>query len=84
MDAAILSLWNDGVQGRDTVLKHNNKVHYYKAIHIMDGCLPCHGHTDTDIGAENLALLRSLYPAGKAVNYQSGDLRGAWKLVWDN
>jgi len=43
-------------------------------------CLKCHGESGRDITAENLALIRSLYPNDEATGFQLGQLRGAWRI----
>lgn len=53
---------------------------YYKPIMIgMPTCLSCHGNK-TEIAANTLQILEEKYPNGQATGYQSGDLRGMWKL----
>lgn len=58
-------------------------VHYYKPI-ILNAplCLNCHGSENEDIDAENLRVIRSLYPEDKATGHQMGDLRGIWSITF--
>ena len=45
-----------------------------------DLCLKCHGKKDVDITPEHYERIRELYPDGKAVGYEKGDLRGLWRI----
>lgn len=69
----------------DTLVSNGNQNVYYKAIRIgMPGCLLCHGVPGKDIQQATLDKISVHYPNDKAINYQSGDLRGAWKLVFED
>lgn len=68
---------------KDTVLKWNSNSNYtyYATIKTgMPACMKCHGNVETDINAETLQVLDSLYPEDKARNYVLGDFRGLWKI----
>lgn len=45
-----------------------------------DLCLKCHGKKGEDISPEHYERIRELYPDGKAVGYEKGDLRGLWRI----
>lgn len=45
-------------------------------------CLQCHGTPGKDIGPENLAAIKKIYPEDKATGYQLGDLRGLWRITF--
>lgn len=47
-------------------------------------CLQCHGDPTDDISPETLAAIRKLYPNDKATGYKTGDLRGAWAVLFDS
>jgi len=70
----------------DTVIyERSGKPYYYKPIRIgMKTCLKCHGSRSTEISLATLNVLDSLYPGDKAVNYRMGDLRGLWKVGFEN
>lgn len=55
---------------------------YAAPIVIAPPCLRCHGMPENEIAAGDLQLIRSLYPDDKAVDYQTGMLRGIWKITF--
>lgn len=64
----------------DTVILSSNT--YYKNIYLgMETCLKCHGNKE-QISPETQELITEKYPKDEATNYQLGDLRGAWKIVF--
>lgn len=65
------------------VLEERGSPVYYQPILIgMPTCLKCHGTPGEDIDALTLAAIDSLYPNDKARNYQMGELRGMWKIIF--
>lgn len=50
--------------------------HFYKPLIMMGMCLKCHGQV-TEMDADVVALFQEKYPEDHAVNYVSGDFRGA-------
>lgn len=68
----------------DTVLQAEGRMVYYRPIKIgMPTCLKCHGKPGVDIDDVTLAVIDSLYPNDLAKNYESGDLRGLWKIEFN-
>jgi len=57
---------------------------YVQPIVLGDQCLQCHGKIGTDITADNYEIIQSLYPDDKATGYRSGDLRGIWRIKFNN
>lgn len=56
---------------------------YYKPIKIgMPTCLKCHG-SSADIESNTLALINEKYPEDRAVGYSQGELRGMWKIEFN-
>lgn len=54
---------------------------FYAPIAIKkDLCLKCHGKKEVDIPVEHYERIRELYPEGKAMGYEKGDLRGLWRI----
>lgn len=43
-------------------------------------CLKCHGEPGQDIRAEDVAVIRRLYPQDQATGFRMGQLRGAWRI----
>lgn len=62
-------------------LENGEVLLYTKAI-VIPGrlCLNCHGEPGSDIHAETLNTLETLYPQDLAKGYQIGDLRGMWAV----
>ena len=52
---------------------------YMKAIPTASMCLKCHG---AELAPEVSGALAELYPDDEAVGYSSGELRGAFSVVW--
>lgn len=49
----------------------------------MDICLKCHGDPSKDMVPEDLALIRSLYPEDAATGFHLGQLRGMWRITFN-
>lgn len=60
--------------------KYKDDVVFYMPITIQATCLNCHGEVGKDISEENYQLIQKFYPQDEAINYQLGDLRGAWRI----
>ena len=86
-DKNIWSYYKSAVNGialSDTVLQAEGRMVYYRPIKIgMPTCLKCHGKPGVDIDEATLAVIDSLYPNDLAKNYESGDLRGLWKIEFN-
>lgn len=69
---------------KDFVIQESAEaIYYYKPIAIgMPTCLQCHGGT-SDIAQETMDVIKLNYPNDKAVGYQTGDLRGMWKIEFN-
>ncbi len=66
------------------VLDQDENPVYVQPIVLGDQCLQCHGKIGTDITADNYEIIQSLYPDDKATGYRSGDLRGIWRIKFNN
>ncbi len=67
------------------VVKSSKGNVFYKPIRIgMPTCLQCHGKPNQDINSETMTVITQKYPSDKAVGYQLGQLRGAWKITFSN
>lgn len=68
---------------QDTLIMDGDKPVYYKNILLgMPTCLKCHGG-DTDISDSTRAIINERYPNDLATGFKLGDLRGAWKITFD-
>jgi hypothetical protein len=54
------------------------KMIAYYPIEINSMCLQCHGSAETDIKANVMDKLKSLYPNDLATGYKENDIRGIW------
>ena len=79
-----LESYLDGSTIKDSMVKTENKVFYYRPIVVaMEACLKCHGQLKEDISPETSVALNELYPEDKATNYRLGDFRGSWKISFE-
>lgn len=62
------------------IRKHEDEFVYYAPIHVMPLCQKCHGTVGKELKKEDYQTIQSLYPNDRAVNYNSGDLRGMWSI----
>lgn len=66
------------------VIDENGKLVYYKPIYLgVAACLTCHGKVGENIDEEFRNKILEKYPQDKAVDYEMGDFRGAWKIVFN-
>ncbi|NER10887.1 Cytochrome c553 [Muriicola jejuensis] len=56
------------------------EVYYYSPIVTNAMCLQCHGKSGSEIQEPVLNTLRALYPADEARGYETGQVRGMWKI----
>lgn len=67
-----------------TIVTRDNKHTYYAPIVIaMPTCLKCHGKPDTDIDAQVMSTLNTIYPEDKATGFEMGELRGLFKIEFE-
>lgn len=69
------------------VLTRNEKgtrVYYAPILIPMETCLKCHGQPETDIAPADVALIHTLYPQDQATGFKVGDLRGLWKITFED
>ena len=82
-DLAVFAYFRDHMKEgvKDTVLREGAGYAYYKPIRIaMPACLSCHGNPKLDIDSQMAKIIREKYPTDLATGYQSGELRGMWKI----
>lgn len=72
-----------GREASPQLLVQNGQAHYYQPILLQPLCLNCHGQVDSDIAAETLERIDSLYPEDRARGYEVGDLRGMWHIAFN-
>jgi hypothetical protein len=84
-ERAILDFFRSNPNTKDTLVEADGQKTYYKKIGIgMPTCLKCHGNEEKDIDKKALSVINEKYPDDEARNYKMGDLRGAWKVVFEN
>lgn len=85
-EAAVLAEWEEGrANGTPPVAIARETDQGLRVMQpIMLGsrlCLRCHG-TSRDMAPETKATLKELYPNDNAVDFELGDLRGAFSATW--
>jgi hypothetical protein len=83
IDSLVLETLNDqaleGIEPAPALIEFNaKKYRYYHPIMVESRCLSCHGNVNSNIGKEFYSHIKEFYPRDKAIDYVSGDLRGAW------
>ena len=66
---------------REAVVKEGDlrQYRYMQAIGTQPACLACHGDKE-QVGDDIRAMLAREYPHDRAINYQAGELRGAFSI----
>jgi hypothetical protein len=65
----------------DTLILHNdNQLAYFAPIMLAENCLVCHGTPGNELSPENHNYIKRFYPDDKAVGFNTGDLRGMWRI----
>jgi len=84
LERKLLDQFTSPTSLKDTLLKTPNGYIYYKPIRVaMPTCLQCHGNPKTDISSATLSTIKQKYRFDKATGYALNDLRGAWKLSFE-
>ena len=58
------------------------EVHLFKPIILQAMCLNCHGQPMEQIKKPTLDKIKEFYPDDQAVNFNVGELRGAWHVIF--
>ncbi|NVK05062.1 MAG: DUF3365 domain-containing protein [Flavobacteriia bacterium] len=69
---------NDEKPVQSVIQDEQGNYRYYNPILIAPVCLNCHGMPGEELSADLHALILEKYPEDDAVEYELGDLRGAW------
>ena len=65
------------------LVTENGRMIYYKPIKIaMPACLTCHGGAGKEIDSKTLEIISQKYLGDLATGYKEGDLRGLWKITF--
>lgn len=62
----------------------NGQMVFYAPIVLKGQCVVCHGKPIEEINETTLAKLNELYPEDNATGFAEGDLRGLWKITFNN
>lgn len=65
------------------VVRQGDHVNFYYPILTNNLCLKCHGTGGEDIQQEVLTAIEELYPQDLATGYTSNELRGLWKVSFE-
>lgn len=82
-DEDVLLRLGSSTSGEPLLVSENGRVVYYKPIRIANpACLNCHGNEGKEIAVKTLEAIRKKYPDDMATGYKEGDLRGMWKITF--
>ncbi len=90
VDKEILQLYHKHYEAQQAlqtrlVKGQDDQLRFYKPIFIgMPTCLKCHGDPDSQIAPATQKLLDEKYPQDEARGYKLGDLRGMWKVTFND
>lgn len=73
-----------GEEIEPVIVSYNEAKNFYSPILTNDNCLQCHGEVGNDINSNVYEKINWLYPDDLAIDYQAGEVRGAWKIQWVN
>ena len=65
------------------VVETNKNVKVYYPIKTNSMCLQCHGSTSSDIKANTLSKINTLYPKDLATGYSENQVRGIWSITFN-
>lgn len=85
-DKSEMILWELFEKGlkNDTVIRNKKDLIYYKPIRIaLPACLKCHGIPESEINTATMDKIQRLYPDDLATGYKMNDLRGLWKIQFN-
>lgn len=68
-----------GEKAEAMLLLENGRQVFFAPIRLEGGCLSCHGSA-SQIGKENLEIIKQHYPNDMAIDFKPGELRGLWKI----
>lgn len=71
-----------GNEPQPIIDRANGKISFYAPIVTNNMCLQCHGKP-ADISNEVSKQIASLYPSDQAIGYSENQVRGIWKIIFD-
>lgn len=87
LEAEILRLWSAGMESGEKpqarLIRERSRTHYFKPIHMQAMCVNCHGAPQKNIQPATMAAIKKHYPDDLAIDFQEGDLRGSWHLIFE-
>lgn len=75
---------NDKLKLFPTLRANQKDVIFYSPIKTLPLCLNCHGEANHQINTPTLNIINEKYPEDKATGYKIDELRGLWKIVFEN
>lgn len=71
-----------GVEYANLLTSESAEGTYYFPIIAADLCLKCHGTPGKEVTPEDYGTISKYYPDDKAIGYNTGELRGLWKVSY--
>lgn len=82
-DLEVMTKMSSSNPMKPLLVTENGRIIYYKPIKIaMPACLTCHGGAGNEIDSKTLEIISQKYPGDLATGYKEGDLRGLWKITF--
>jgi len=72
----------NGNEPQPIIERTDGKITFYSPIVTNNMCLQCHGKP-ADISKEVSSQIAQLYPSDKATGYDENQVRGIWKIIFD-
>lgn len=86
LERTVLKAWESDITAGRTpssrLVRQNGVVHYFKPIVMQAMCVNCHGAPGKHVNPATLSVIREKYPQDFAIDFEEGDLRGSWHLIF--
>lgn len=74
---------SEGEAPEGIIENRSNEVVFYAPIMTQGLCLNCHGQPNKDIAEPTLKRIEGEYPQDAATGYAVNELRGMWRIQWE-
>lgn len=66
------------------LVERGNEIDFFYPIVTNSMCLKCHGTPEKELEFLTLKKIKQLYPTDMAVGYKENEVRGIWKINYEN